>query len=190
MPHLLIAGAKGSGKSVCINTLIMSILYKSKPSDVRMIMVDPKVVELNVYNGIPHLLIPVVTDPKKAAAALNWAVAEMTERFGFAKMQEWNESPDLLYYYKHIFGEDCEKHIETCDMSFYKRILRGEQKADENTNLSLMVDDKYKIGSRLEVFYSAPTLTKAAIKYGDSVLGLADITTEGVSSYVTDYSAW
>lgn len=81
MPHLLIAGSTGSGKSVCINTIIMSILYKAHPNDVKLIMVDPKVVELSVYNGIPHLLIPVVTDPKKASAALNWAVAEMMERY-------------------------------------------------------------------------------------------------------------
>jgi S-DNA-T family DNA segregation ATPase FtsK/SpoIIIE len=81
MPHMLIAGATGSGKSVCINTIIMSILYKADPKDVKLIMIDPKVVELSIYNGIPHLMIPVVTDPKKAAGALHWAVAEMTDRY-------------------------------------------------------------------------------------------------------------
>lgn len=81
MPHLLIAGATGSGKSVCINTLIMSILYKARPDEVKLIMIDPKVVELSAYNGIPHLLIPVVTDPKKASGALNWAVVEMMDRY-------------------------------------------------------------------------------------------------------------
>ena len=97
MPHVLIAGATGSGKSVCINTLIMSILYKAAPDEVKLIMIDPKVVDLSVYNGIPHLLIPVVTDPKKAAGALNWAVAEMSRRYqAFAKynvrdMKGYNE---------------------------------------------------------------------------------------------------
>jgi len=88
MPHMLIAGATGSGKSVCINTIIMSILYKAHPDEVKLIMIDPKVVELSVYNGIPHLLIPVVTDPKKAAGALHWGVAEMTERYN--KFAEFN----------------------------------------------------------------------------------------------------
>ncbi len=99
MPHLLIAGATGSGKSVCINTLIMSILYKAHPDDVKLIMIDPKVVELSVYNGIPHLFIPVVTDPKKAAGALNWGVAEMTDRYN--KFAEFGVR-DLAGYNKKI----------------------------------------------------------------------------------------
>ena len=81
MPHILIAGTTGSGKSVCINSLIVSLLYKSGPDDVRFLMIDPKVVELGIYNGIPHLLVPVVTDPRKAAGALNWAVTEMLKRY-------------------------------------------------------------------------------------------------------------
>ncbi len=101
MPHLLIAGATGSGKSVCINTIIMGILYKAHPEDVKMIMIDPKVVELSVYNGIPHLLIPVVTDPKKAAAALHWGVAEMTERY--KKFADLNVR-DLKGYNKKVEG--------------------------------------------------------------------------------------
>lgn len=102
MPHLLIAGATGSGKSVCINTIIMSILYKADPKDVKLIMIDPKVVELSVYNGIPHLMIPVVTDPKKAAGALHWAVAEMTERYqkfaevGVRDLKGYNAKVDSL----------------------------------------------------------------------------------------------
>jgi len=99
MPHMLIAGATGSGKSVCINTLIMSILYKAHPDDVKLIMIDPKVVELSVYNGIPHLLIPVVTDPKKASAALHWAVSEMTERY--KKFADFNVR-DLKGYNKKL----------------------------------------------------------------------------------------
>lgn len=101
MPHMLIAGATGSGKSVCINTLIMSILYKAHPDDVKLIMIDPKVVELSVYNGIPHLLIPVVTDPKKASAALQWGVAEMTDRY--QKFADFNVR-DLKGYNKKVEG--------------------------------------------------------------------------------------
>lgn len=102
MPHLLIAGATGSGKSVCINTLIISILYKAKPEEVKLIMIDPKVVELSVYNGIPHLFIPVVTDPKKAAGALNWAVQEMTNRYntfaeyGVRNLDEYNRKAEQI----------------------------------------------------------------------------------------------
>ncbi len=102
MPHLLIAGSTGSGKSVCINTIVMSILYKADPKDVRLIMVDPKVVELSIYNGIPHLMIPVVTDPQKAAGALRWAVAEMDDRYqkfaaaGVRDLKGYNAKIDAL----------------------------------------------------------------------------------------------
>lgn len=98
MPHLLIAGSTGSGKSVCINTIITSLLYKATPEEVKLILIDPKVVELGNYNGVPHLMIPVVTEPSKAAAALNWAVAEMTDRYkkfaerGVRDLQSYNDS--------------------------------------------------------------------------------------------------
>ncbi len=98
MPHLLIAGATGSGKSVCINTLIISILYKYSPENVKLLMVDPKVVELSIYNGIPHLLIPVVTDPKKAAGALHWAVNEMTKRYSLFAENSVRNIEDIIIY--------------------------------------------------------------------------------------------
>ncbi|MBQ7875921.1 MAG: DNA translocase FtsK [Clostridia bacterium] len=108
MPHALIAGATGSGKSVCINSLITSIIYKADPKEVKFIMIDPKVVELSVYNGIPHLLIPVVTDPRKAAGALNWAVQEMTKRY---KMFADNNVRDIKGY-NELASLNGEKTLE------------------------------------------------------------------------------
>jgi len=111
MPHLLIAGSTGSGKSVCVNSFIVSLLYKSSPQDVKLIMIDPKVVELGVYNGIPHLLVPVVTDPRKAAGTLNWAVTEMLNRYktfaenGVRDLKGYNElceQSDTLHKLPHI----------------------------------------------------------------------------------------
>jgi DNA segregation ATPase FtsK/SpoIIIE, S-DNA-T family len=107
MPHLLIAGATGSGKSVCINTLIISLLYKYSPNDVKLLMIDPKVVELNVYNGIPHLLIPVVTEPKKAAGALSWAVTEMTRRY-------------------KLFADNSVRNIESYNELFSKGLIEDK----------------------------------------------------------------
>ena len=121
MPHLLVAGATGSGKSVCINTLIMSIIYKADPEDVKLILVDPKVVELSVYNGIPHLMIPVVTDPKKAAGALNWAVAEMEKRYKL--FAEYNVR-DLKGFNEKVLrgetGEDAEKKLPQIIIIIYE----------------------------------------------------------------------
>jgi S-DNA-T family DNA segregation ATPase FtsK/SpoIIIE len=105
MPHLLIAGSTGSGKSICINSLIASILYKATPDEVKLLLIDPKVVELSIYKNIPHLLVPVVTDPKKAAGALNWAVMEMTERY---KKFAANNVRDI-YGYNNINKEGIDK---------------------------------------------------------------------------------
>jgi len=120
---MLIAGATGSGKSVCINTLIMSILYKAHPDDVKLIMVDPKVVELSVYNGIPHLLIPVVTDPKKASAALHWGVSEMEDRY--RKFADYNVR-DLKGY---------NKKIETMP------VCEGEERPKKMPQIVIIVDE-------------------------------------------------
>ena len=117
MPHVLIAGSTGSGKSVCINTLITSIIYKAKPSEVKLVMVDPKVVELSVYNGIPHLLIPVVTDPKKAAGALAWAVQEMVNRY-------------------HLFAE---KNVR--DISGYNEALEEEGIGEKLPQIVIIIDE-------------------------------------------------
>ncbi len=126
MPHMLIAGATGSGKSVCINTLIMSILYKAHPDDVKLIMVDPKVVELSVYNGIPHLLIPVVTDPKKAAAALHWGVSEMEERY--RKFADYNVR-DLKGYNQKV-EEQRERGDENAPAKMPQIVIIVDELAD------------------------------------------------------------
>ena len=106
LPHLLIAGTTGSGKSVCMNSLIISLMYKSSPEDVRLIMIDPKMIELGIYNGIPHLLIPVVTDPKKAAGALQWAEHEMMKRYSLIKDKR---ARDLESYNKIVQKEGGQK---------------------------------------------------------------------------------
>ena len=126
MPHMLIAGSTGSGKSVCINTLIMSILYKARPDEVKLILVDPKVVELSVYNGIPHLLIPVVTDPKQASGALRWGVAEMTDRY--QKFADMNVR-DLKGYNKKL-EEMRQKGVEDVPDKLPQIVIIVDELAD------------------------------------------------------------
>jgi S-DNA-T family DNA segregation ATPase FtsK/SpoIIIE len=117
MPHLLIAGATGSGKSVCINTLITSIIYKAAPEEVKLLMIDPKVVELSVYNGIPHLMIPVVTDPKKASSALYWAVNEMTQRY-------------------KTFADNNVRNIES-----YNKLVEGTNPQQKMSQIIIIIDE-------------------------------------------------
>ena len=135
MPHLLIAGATGSGKSVCINTLIASLLYKARPDEVKLLMIDPKVVELSVYNGIPHLLIPVVTDPKKASGALSWAVSEMETRYGlFAEsgcrdLKGYNAAAEEKLPQIVIIIDELADLMMTCKGEVEESICRLAQKA-------------------------------------------------------------
>lgn len=135
MPHLLIAGATGSGKSVCINTLIISLLYKSSPSEVKMILIDPKVVELNIYNGIPHLLTPVVTDPRKAAGVLNWAVQEMTNRYnlfaehGVRDIEGYNQQADNKLYKLVIIIDELSDLMMVSPADVEEHIIRLAQMA-------------------------------------------------------------
>lgn len=171
MPHLLIAGSTGSGKSVCINSMLVSLLYKASPDEVKLMLIDPKVVELGVYNGIPHLLVPVVTDPRKAAGALNWAVNEMLERYKtFAEynvrdMQSYNrmvdrqnaEADDAEY-------DDSERSFEEDEMLAQAQSeVSGSEKPKEMTKLQKMPQIVIVIDELADLMMAAPNEVEESI---------------------------
>ncbi len=149
MPHLLIAGSTGSGKSVCINSMLVSLLYKSSPDDVKLLLIDPKVVELGVYNGIPHLLVPVVTDPRKAASALNWAVNEMLNRY--KTFAEYNVR-DIHSYNRFVDKQNAkvgdsffDSHTDDNDRSFEEDEMLAQAQAEVNSRNEKVSTDEPKM---------------------------------------------
>ncbi|MEI3541320.1 MAG: DNA translocase FtsK 4TM domain-containing protein [Acutalibacteraceae bacterium] len=144
MPHLLIAGSTGSGKSVCINSFIISLLYKASPEEVRLLMVDPKVVELGIYNGIPHLLVPVVTDPRKAAGALNWAVTEMLKRY-------------------NIFAENNVRDLTAYNKMVQSKIKSGKLDENDEEKLEMMPQIVIIIDELADLMMAAPNEVEDAI---------------------------
>ncbi len=172
MPHLLIAGSTGSGKSVCINSMLVSLLYKSSPDEVKLILIDPKVVELGVYNGIPHLLVPVVTDPRKAAGALNWAVNEMLERY--KTFAEYNVR-DMHGYNRLVdkqnaeisdnYTDDSERTFEEDEMlaQAQAELKNNEDKPKEKRKLEKMCNIVIVIDELADLMMAAPNEVEESI---------------------------
>ena len=150
MPHLLIAGSTGSGKSVCINSMLVSLLYKAGPDEVKLILIDPKVVELGVYNGVPHLLVPVVTDPRKAAGALNWAVNEMLERY--KTFAEYNVR-DMHSYNRLVDKQNTEagdSYAEDADRTFEEDEMLAQAQAELKSS-SDAPQEKHKLEKMCQI---------------------------------------
>jgi len=173
MPHLLIAGSTGSGKSVCINSMLVSLLYKANPDEVKLMLIDPKVVELGVYNGIPHLLVPVVTDPRKAAGALNWAVTEMLDRYKtFAEynvrdMHSYNRLVDKQNAETEdtVYPEDTERSFEEDEMlaQAQAELKQSDDPPKKNTKLEKMSQIVIVIDELADLMMAAPNEVEESI---------------------------